>query len=404
MAHVTDAAPDTAHNKGQHAPGGPGRDGRPGAPKPLNSDERARMRLILSDMGQSPASITSDPSQSPIFALNPAFAPRHRRWPVAVAGALVLAAAAVVGGSGADGPVKAGMQQLAGLFVPQAQPNTTGGGAQPTPAAQPAAPASTVPADGTVLEASGKVVAKREAMLSSDLTGQIVSIAVTEGDRVTAGQEIARLDTRVAAAQLAVADANVLAATRERAIVVVERDALLDDLDRAGKLTKRGIVSQEQLSTLRGQYDVLEARLMSGDTQIDLQRLKLEAIRQDMNKTVIRAPFDGIVTDISSHLGEVVSPVGQTAETGIVTIIDPASIVSEIDVNEEFLSRIVVGQPVQMTVPAYPDRTFQGHVSLVTPVVNDSTAAIKVTVAFDDVPKDVYPGMRVDVAFSAPDT
>ena len=117
----------------------------------------------------------------------------------------------------------------------------------------------------------------------------------------------------------------------------------------------------------------------------------------------IRAPFEGIVTEVSGHLGEVVSPIGQTGDSGIVTIMDPASIVSEVDVNEEFLSRIVVGQPVTMTVPAYPDRTFLGHVSLVTPVVNDSTAAIKVTVAFDDVPTDVYPGMRVDVAFGAPD-
>jgi RND family efflux transporter MFP subunit len=381
--------------------GDAGRVEQSGASKALNGDERARMHRILSDMGHRPASIAPDAPQPPEMATT---ASPRRRWPMAIAGALILAAIAAISGTAPDGPLSDGLQRFAKLFAPQLQPGTLAAAAEPTLAAQAPATAA-VPAadDGTLLEASGKVVARREARLSSDLTGKITSIAVAEGDRVTAGQEIARLDARSAAAQLAVADANVLAATRERAIVTAERDALMDDLSRAEKLTARGIVSQEQLSTLRGQHDVLAARLVAGDTQIDLQRLKREAIRQDMDKTIIRSPFDGIVTDISSHLGEVVSPIGQTSETGVATIVDPTSIVSEIDVNEEFLSRIVVGQPVRMTVPAYPDRSFPGHVTLVIPMVNDSTAAVKVTVAFDDVPADVFPGMRIDVAFSAPD-
>lgn len=69
------------------------------------------------------------------------------------------------------------------------------------------------------------------------------------------------------------------------------------------------------------------------------------------------------------------------------------------NVNEQFLSKIEDGQKVEMTVPAWPDRTFSGHVSLITPIVDDSTAAVKVTVTFDPVPENIYPGMRLDVAF-----
>ncbi|SFD92125.1 efflux RND transporter periplasmic adaptor subunit [Roseivivax sediminis] len=372
-----------------------------GAFRSYSEAERARMRGILQDMGTRTSSAGAAPGgPSPDGPARPRRGLRRIGW-AALAGAAVAGVWAFA--PSPDRIVAAAETRLAALIGP-AEPPADPAPAQPAdPAAEPGAAAPPPPAAAPTptLEASGKVVARREATLSSDLTGRLAELLVSEGDRIEAGDPVARLDAEAAEAQLAIASANVAAAEQERAVVAAELAAMEDDLARTRTLTERGVSSKQALSELQGQHAVLEARAASNDSRIDVQRRQLEAMRQDLDNTLIRAPFDGVITEITANVGEIVSPVssGGYTQSGIATVVDPGSIVGEVDVNEQFLSKVRPGQPVEMTVPAWPDRTFAGSVDLITPVVDDSTAAVEVTVAFDDVPASVYPGMRLDVAF-----
>ncbi|ETX12961.1 hypothetical protein OCH239_15190 [Roseivivax halodurans JCM 10272] len=373
-----------------------------GAFRSYSEAERARMRGILQDMGTRTSSAGAAPGgPSPDGPARPRRGLRRIGW-AALAGAAVAGVWAFA--PSPDRIVATAETRLAALTGPAEPPadpahaQLADPGATSRDAAAPPPPAAT---PTPTLEASGKVVARREATLSSDLTGRLAELLVSEGDRIEAGDPVARLDAEAAEAQLAIASANVAAAEQERAVVAAELAAMEDDLARTRTLTERGVSSKQALSELQGQHAVLEARAASNDSQIDVQRRQLEAMRQDLDNTLIRAPFDGVITEITANVGEIVSPVssGGYTQSGIATVVDPGSIVGEVDVNEQFLSKVRPGQPVEMTVPAWPDRTFSGSVDLITPVVDDSTAAVEVTVVFDDVPASVYPGMRLDVAF-----
>src|SRR5690606_5347509 len=225
---------------------------------------------------------------------------------------------------------------------------------EPTAAASPdvapqssgATDSDSVAAAGPTLEASGKIVAKRMATVSSDLTGRVTELLAGEGDAVEKGQPVARLDDHAAKAQLAIAEANVIASEDEYAVVAAELEAMSDNLQRTTTLAQRGVASKEALSTLEGQYAVLEARVAASNRQIDVQRRQLDAMRNDLNQTLIRSPFSGVVTEITANIGEIVSPVspGGYTQSGIATIVDPQSIVGDVNVNEQFLSKIEDGQ------------------------------------------------------------
>ncbi len=387
MAHLPDSTPEPSRRADHRK-----------AFRSYSDDERARMRNILQNMGTKGAA--SSPAVGP--AAGATSKPPRK---AIIAGIAIL----LVGVGGLwllrpDANAIASDTRTAGSAEPDAAASQ-----EPTAAASPdvapqssgATDSASVAAAGPTLEASGKIVAKRMATVSSDLTGRVTELLAKEGDAVEKGQPVARLDDHAAKAQLAIAEANVIASEDEYAVVAAELEAMSDNLQRTTTLAQRGVASKEALSTLEGQYAVLEARVAASNRQIDVQRRQLDAMRNDLNQTLIRSPFSGVVTEITANIGEIVSPVspGGYTQSGIATIVDPQSIVGEVNVNEQFLSKIEDGQKVEMTVPAWPDRTFSGHVSLITPIVDDSTAAVKVTVTFDPVPENIYPGMRLDVAF-----
>jgi multidrug resistance efflux pump len=125
---------------------------------------------------------------------------------------------------------------------------------------------------------------------------------------------------------------------------------------------------------------------------------------QQLASTRIVAPFDGVVTALSAHVGEIVSPIsagGGFTRTGICTIVDLGTVEGEANISEQYLSRIAAGQRVRITALAYPDARIGGRVLGMTPVVDRNTAALKVRIGFDDaVPVQLMPGMRIDLDFA----
>jgi multidrug resistance efflux pump len=128
----------------------------------------------------------------------------------------------------------------------------------------------------------------------------------------------------------------------------------------------------------------------------------LAVAQRNLDDTVVRAPFAGIVTVKAAQEGEMVSPVsagGGFTRTGIGTIVDMDSLEVEVDVSESFISRVQSGQPVAITLNAYPDRRMAGRVVAIIPTADRAKATVKVRVGFDERDAAVLPEMGARVAF-----
>ena len=112
----------------------------------------------------------------------------------------------------------------------------------------------------------------------------------------------------------------------------------------------------------------------------------LAVTQRNLDDTVVRAPFGGIVTVKAAQEGEMVSPIsagGGFTRTGIGTIVDMDSLEVEVDVSENFISRVETGQPAAITLNAYPDRRMPGRVVAIIPTADRAKATVKVRVGFE---------------------
>jgi RND family efflux transporter MFP subunit len=174
------------------------------------------------------------------------------------------------------------------------------------------------------------------------------------------------------------------------------------DLDRADQLTRKEIASQSDLDRARAERDSVRARLAQQTDQFTAAQRQVDMLRQSMEDTIIRAPFDGIVVSKDAQPGEMISPVsggGGFTRTGVGTIVDMASLEIEVDVNEAYINRVHPGQKVEAVLDAYPDWKIPGHVITAVPTADRQKATVKVRIAFDEKDARVLPDMGVKVAF-----
>lgn len=255
---------------------------------------------------------------------------------------------------------------------------------------------------GAVLNASGYVTARRQATVSSKVTGKVIAVYVEEGMQVREGQELARLDASAASRGLALARAEATAAASALEETRVRiREAQLD-YDRAERLAKSAISSQSDLDRARAQLDAARARLAAQADQLSTARRQTDVQQQNVDDTIIRAPFEGIVVSKDAQPGEMVSPVsagGGFTRTGICTIVDMSSLEIEVDVNESNINRVSPGQKIEAVLDAYPDWRIPGHVITAVPTADRQKATVKVRVAFDQRDSRMLPDMGVKVAF-----
>jgi RND family efflux transporter MFP subunit len=255
-----------------------------------------------------------------------------------------------------------------------------------------------------VLNASGYVTARRQATVSSKITGKVAEILVEEGMKVEDGQVLARLDDRQARLELELAQAQLAAA--EKALAETEANLALakKDLERNRQLTEGGVSSQAALDTAEAQATSLAARLQRQRGDAEVARRNVAILRQLLDDTVIRAPFAGVAISKDAQPGEMVSPVsagGGFTRTGISTIVDMASLEIEVDVNEAYLQRVTSGQKVTATLDAYPESPFAAHLITVIPAADRDKATVKVRIGFDQLDPRILPDMGVKVAFLA---
>ena len=265
-----------------------------------------------------------------------------------------------------------------------------------------AQPAPATSAGPSVLDATGYVVARRQATVSSKATGKVIEVLIEEGVLVREGQLLARLDDSIPRAQLELAQSRLEAARRYlRELDVQLRQARLD-LERTEELAGRQLASQADLDRNRLSVEGLLARLDSARQDMVVAERSVAVQRRIVEDMQIRAPFAGIVVAKAAQPGEMISPVsagGGFTRTGICTIVDMDSLEVEVDVNEAYINRVYRNQPVRVALNAYPQEGYAAAVIAIIPAADRNKATVRVRIGFVERDERVLPDMGVRVAF-----
>ena len=264
-----------------------------------------------------------------------------------------------------------------------------------------------IAAASSVLDASGYVVARRQATVSSKVTGKVREIFIEEGMRVEKDQVVATLDDATQQAQLALAVAQ--ADSARAALAEIEarlRNARLER-DRLRDLAERELASRSSLDAAEATYDELAARLDTGRENIEVALSNVALAEDAVANMTIRAPFAGMVVSKNAQPGEMISPVsagGGFTRTGICTIIDTDSLEIEVDVNESYIQRVTGGQRVVAVLDAYPDWRIPAEVIAIVPTADRQKATVRVRIGFLERDERVLRDMGVKVSFLGDET
>jgi RND family efflux transporter MFP subunit len=268
--------------------------------------------------------------------------------------------------------------------------------------AQPAGGAGGAGGAAAVLNASGYVIARRLATVSSKVTGKVVEVLVEEGMSVKRGQMLARLDDSTVRAQFDYAAAQWESAQKNLAEVKVRRAEAQRQQQRFEALKARNLVSESALDTAQSDVAALEARLVALQAEVDVAANGRRLRSRDLEDLAVRAPFDGVVTSKDAQPGEMVSPIsagGGFTRTGIATVVDMESREIEVDVNEAYINRVRAGQRTEAVLDAYPDWTIASHVINIVPTADRQKATVRVRIAFDALDPRILPEMGIKVRF-----
>jgi RND family efflux transporter MFP subunit len=254
----------------------------------------------------------------------------------------------------------------------------------------------------SVLDATGYVVARRMATVSSKITGKVRDIRIEEGQHVDAGQVMATLDPVDADAQRDLAAAQVAAARSQAGSVQAQLREAEVNASRLGSLVKQQLVSKSQYDQAVAARDSLRAQLATAQHNAQVAGDQLKIAENGVDNTIVRAPFAGIVIAKAAQPGEIVSPLsagGGFTRTGIGTIVDMDSLEVEVDVGEAYIGRVKPKMPVVATLNAYPDWKIPAEVIAIIPTADRGKATIKVRIALNVRDPRIVPDMGANVSF-----
>ncbi len=253
-----------------------------------------------------------------------------------------------------------------------------------------------------VLTATGYIVPQLDSVLSARISGRLAWLGVDEGTRVRKGEVIARLDNDDLAAQVAEAEA-VLA--QSKATLEQARASLWEaerEQQRQSNLLDEGINTQADDDAARRARDVAAAGLTAAEAAVKAAAARLDLTRANYDKTIIRAPFDGVVTKKSAEVGEMVAAgafTGQPTGGAIVTLADFSTLEMEADINESNLPKVSVGQAALVSVDAVPDRRYRGVLRRFVPAADRQKGIVQAKVHLLDPDDRLVPDMSARVAF-----
>lgn len=258
----------------------------------------------------------------------------------------------------------------------------------------------------SVLDATGYVVARRQANVSSKVTGRVLEVLIEEGMTVEKNQIVARLEDVNARRSFDVTKAELDAAKAQVSEVRARLNEAKLNFDRNNTLMQKQLVSQAAFDAAKANYESLRAQLSNREEVVNVNEKLISQQKQNLDDFVLRAPFAGVVIAKTSQPGEMISPISAGSgftRTGICTLVDMTSLEVEVDVNESYIQRVHAGQLAEAVLEAYPEWKIPAKVAAIIPTADRQKATVKVRVAFQNLDPRILPDMGVKVSFLNPE-
>ncbi|UCH48567.1 MAG: efflux RND transporter periplasmic adaptor subunit [Betaproteobacteria bacterium] len=235
---------------------------------------------------------------------------------------------------------------------------------------------------------AGTITACRRARLAPRAGGQIAQLSVREGDRVEKGEILLTLWNADVSARLRLAQDQKASAQSRRDEVCLNADLAARELKRARQLKDQGFISDEALDRSRAQAQAGKAACSAADANVRQSDSQIAAVRAELSTTYLRAPFAGIVAEVTGEIGEFTTPSPPGIPTPpAVDLIDDTCLYVTAPMDEIDAPKIIVGQPGRISIDAFPGQQFSGHVRRIAPYVLDrekQARTVDVEVEFDD--------------------
>lgn len=251
-----------------------------------------------------------------------------------------------------------------------------------------------------VVTATGKIQPEVEVKISPEVSGEIIDLPVVEGQPVKKGDLLLRIKPDSYQAQLEQQEA---AASSARSASVRNRAELARaeaDYERARSLFEQNLIAESDRKSAETSYDMAKAALQSSLFEIESAEAALRQIREALRKTTIVSPTDGSITLLSSRLGERVVGTSQFAGTEVMRIADLAKMEAQVNVNENDVVRVKVGDVARISVDAWPDRKINGVVREIASTATTNFAGTQeevtyflVKISISDLGVTLRPGM-----------
>ncbi len=248
--------------------------------------------------------------------------------------------------------------------------------------------------------ATGKINPEFKVAINPEVTGEIIQLPVKEGDRVKKGDLLIRIKGDQYVAQKERMEANLQSAKASLKMREAELTKVELDYNRVKELHGKGLASDSELETSKSNYLSIKASYQAAEANVDQSQASLKEILDQISKTAIRSPMDGIVTKLNVELGERVFGAGFSMGSDIMTISDLRNIEAVVEVDENDVVLVSVGDTATIKVDAFKDQEFIGIVSEIGNSANTSglgtqqeVVNFEVKIKLVDPKNELRPGM-----------
>lgn len=249
---------------------------------------------------------------------------------------------------------------------------------------------------------AGTVEARRRSRIAAEIGGRVIEIVHREGALVVTGEPLIRLSRVSQAARLDLANQGVAVGLSRLEDACLMRDRASRELKRTQRLAANNVASEDRLDALQYSYDSARVACETAKAELGQARARRDAAEAELSKTVISAPFNGIIAEVNVEVGEWVTPSPPLLTSPpVIDLIDPTSIFVSAPMDEVDSGAIRAGLAVKLTVDSRPGETFAGTVSRVAPYVLDQEAqnrTLEIEISIDDaeVAASLLPGTSAD--------
>lgn len=213
-----------------------------------------------------------------------------------------------------------------------------------------------------VVTATGKIQSEVKVNISAEISGEIVSLPIKEGDEVKKGDLLVKINPEAYYPQVKMEQSGVKVQQNNLKAREVDLRKMELELNRIKELVNKGLAPQSELDNAQTNYDLVVANMNTVRSQIEQQRASLSKVQYDLSKTTIYSPMSGTVSALNNEIGEKVLGTSFNLGSQIMTISDLSKMECQVEVSETDVTLVKIGDTARIQIDAFPDKIFTGYV------------------------------------------